>query len=264
MARRWAWACASIATGCLFPSLDGLSSDAGTLDAGSDTALLDGPSTDGPIDPALVAYYPFDEGTGLVAHDFSGHGFDAVIQTNAGNVWTTGHVGGAIQFGGTTNTCVVVTSLAANQVGPLTVTAWINALGPINGVGGYVVGQRNQTGYAWRTAVTDTSGAFDFAVGITTDAGQLDDYANTSVPLNAWHHTAGVFDPSGPRQAVYIDGIKALASSPAPSILADPTGATIRIGCRGDDSQYFNGTIDEVRVYSRALSDLEIAALAAH
>jgi concanavalin A-like lectin/glucanase superfamily protein len=42
----------------------------------------------------------------------------------------------------------------------------------------------------------------------------------------------------------------------------DPIASTIAMGCREDQSFYFNGVIDEVRVYSRALSDAEIATLA--
>jgi CubicO group peptidase (beta-lactamase class C family) len=259
---------AAVLAGCLFPSLDGLTGpgDATVDGNGGDASDAGGDAGDGGLcppnsDPTLVGYYPFDEGTGVIAHDCSGHGYDALLNgVNAGNTWTTGHAGSAIWFVPQNQLCVVVGSTAANQSGgDLTVAAWINVVDPING---YIVGQRQQTGFAWRIDVEQTDAGRDlgFAIGTGDDAG--DDYtAETFIDLG-WHHVAGVFSAAGAMQAVYLDGQKTVSTMPAPAIVPDPLPTTIRIGCRGDDQYYFSGMIDEVRIYSRALSDAEIAALA--
>jgi hypothetical protein len=182
--------------------------------------------------------------------------------TNTNAAWTTGHAKGAIAFSSSNQLCVIVASASANQSGgPITVSAWVNV--PSSSGGGYIVGQRHQTGFAWRIDVeTDDAGDhLNFAIGSNDDAG--DDFSNdTLTGTDAFHHVAGVYDPSGPTQTLYVDGVVVDSTSSAPTIVLDPIASTIRIGCRADDSNYFDGVIDEVRVYSRVLGASEIAALA--
>lgn len=269
---------ACLASACLFPSLDAL---VGPGDATTDSAIFDAApesgdsstppdaaadadaTTDpcGASDPSLVAHWLMDEGSGTTIHDCTPHGFDAVLQgTNAAAHWTTGHTGSAVLFVGADGVCAVVSSTQANQVGgPLTISAWVTFNDPN---GGYIVGQRQETGYAWRLDLEQIDAGLDlgFAVGVGDGSGN-DDYADELVSLGGWHHVAAVFDPAS-KQALYFDGVETLSSSPATSIVADPLGSTIRIGCRGDDTNFFGGVVDDVRVYSRALSAAEIAALA--
>lgn len=260
----------AVSSACLFPSLDGLtgSSDAGANDvtlveSGSDAG--DASKVDaGPCpvtgDPSLVLYYPLDEGSGTVIHDCSAHGFDAVLTGgDSGTGWTAGHSGQALVLSPSDSACVIVNSSGANQSGgALTIAAWTTLLDPN---GGYLVGQRQATGVAWRVDVelTDAGSDLGFAIGI---GGGNDDYADTFLQTGAWHHVAAVFDPGSGAQSIFLDGVKTTSPSPASAIVPDPNPTTIRVGCRGDDSQYYAGMIDEVRVYSRALSDAEIAALA--
>ena len=270
---------------CLFPSLDGLTGDGGdgaapdamndvtVLDATPDVTTNDGGGPDATIDAgmcppnndtSLVAYWPFDEGSGSIVHDCSGHGFDALLSGAAvQNAWTAGHKSGAIAFSSSNQICVIVASAAANQSGasPLTLSAWYEM--PSSTSTGYIIGQRHQTGYAWRVEIEqdDAGKHLDFAVGTGDDAG--DDFsASALTSTGTFHHFAAVYDPTGPKQALYLDGALVDTSASAPAIVLDPLASTIRIGCRADDSNYFNGVIDEVRVYSRALGASEISALA--
>jgi hypothetical protein len=213
-------------------------------------------------DKSLVAYYPFDEGSGSIAHDCSGNGYDALLSgTSTTSAWTTGHAKGAIAFASANQTCVIVASATANQSGgPLTVSAWYEM--PSSSSGGYLVGQRHQTGYAWRVDIEwdDAGAGLNFAIG-TGDGSGNDDYAQAYTGTNAFHHVGAVYDPSGPTQTLYLDGVAVGSTSSVASIALDPIASTIRIGCRGDDTNYFDGVIDEVRVYSRALAASEIVAL---
>jgi len=209
-------------------------------------------------DPTLVAYYPFNEGSGTIAHDCSGNGFNALIEGS--NVsWTSGHSGTAILFVSADNVCVVVSSSSANQSGAFTVSAWVN---PNGSNGGYVVGQRQEVGYAWRIDIepTDAGASLSLAVGTGDDAGD-DDFAGTIIQPGSFHHVVGVFAPGGSTQTIYLDGVPNPSPSAAQMIVLDPMSSTIRVGCRGDDTNFFDGVIDEVRVYDRVLSESEIVAL---
>ncbi len=259
-------ACVGVCLGaCLFPSLDTLSaSDAAITDASfDDEAKVDAnDASDGGCanaDPTLVAYYSFDEGSGTTIHDCSTHGFNAVLNSSGGGDWTTGHSGNAILFNASNSVCVLVDSPAANQLGALTLSAWVMLLDPN---GGYVIGQRTTSGFGWRIDMEPTDAGADLGFAIGTGDGSNDFSADTITSGSKWHHVAAVFDPVAATQTLFFDGTPIAASPAATAIVADPTPTTIRIGCRGDDTQFFDGVIDEVRIYSRALSSAEITTLA--
>jgi hypothetical protein len=79
--------------------------------------------------------------------------------------------------------------------------------------------------------------------------------------ISDWHHIAGVFD--GSTFTTYYDGlVQNMASSLPPQVW---TNDAIQIGCdidSGVELSYFNGDVDDARLYSRALSGAEIVALA--
>ena len=86
--------------------------------------------------------------------------------------------------------------------------------------------------------------------------------AANAIEVGRWYHLAGSWD--GETIRVYVDGVPAGASVPSSPVVYDASDA--RIGCDSDNgtiTQYFSGVLDEVELYDRALSDDEIALLAA-
>ena len=79
-------------------------------------------------------------------------------------------------------------------------------------------------------------------------------------PLDTWTHLAVTFAKSG-AVTLYVNGVLA-ASTPYSATLADEA-STVRIGCRGDGSGNFHGSIDEVRIYNSALDAAAVAKIAA-
>lgn len=78
-------------------------------------------------------------------------------------------------------------------------------------------------------------------------------------PLNTWTHVAIRFEPG--RQTLFINGVANASASEtrAPLNNSDP----LQVGAdQGYDGRYFNGSLDEVRVYKGVLSDAEVLALA--
>ncbi|MEN9655148.1 MAG: hypothetical protein RL311_56, partial [Bacteroidota bacterium] len=84
--------------------------------------------------------------------------------------------------------------------------------------------------------------------------------ATTSLPLNEWHHIAGVFDGSSLK--IYIDGV--LNNSVAASGNITPSSVTaikVAIGCKytySSPSEFFKGNIDEARIWNLARTATQI------
>lgn len=76
----------------------------------------------------------------------------------------------------------------------------------------------------------------------------------TTIPsLNVWYHVVGTFD--GTNAKIYVNGV--LENSVAAT--AATNNDNLNIGRENDNTRYFNGLIDEVKIYNRALSSTEIA-----
>jgi len=81
------------------------------------------------------------------------------------------------------------------------------------------------------------------------------------MPLNQWVHLAMTYD--GNTQILYVNGIEAGREATGWPITADVTPLTIGAGLNIDTvNENLTGRIDEVRIYSRALSPTEVASLA--
>src|SRR5262249_19415969 len=76
------------------------------------------------------------------------------------------------------------------------------------------------------------------------------------LPVNTWTHLAVTY--TGSTLTFYRDGV-AVATSTVSGTLS-PTTGTLQIG-GSQFGEYFNGLIDEVRIYNRALNDTEIQTL---
>jgi hypothetical protein len=80
----------------------------------------------------------------------------------------------------------------------------------------------------------------------------------TALDLTQWHHYAGTYDPADQKLRLYIDGIlQATSTAYSGTIAADSTGI-LCVGRDDGQTRYFDGFIDDVRVYSRSLSGPEI------
>jgi hypothetical protein len=134
----------------------------------------------------------------------------------------------------------VTTNAALDVSTGLTVEAWVNAVS----YDGVIV-DKSSAGSGYRL---DTAGnKLRFTIGTATAS------SSTSITPNEWVHVAGTWD--GHVVNVYIDGALA-GTSTALTLPADPSD--LRIGAASGGASRFGGSIDEVALYSRALSQSEI------
>jgi Concanavalin A-like lectin/glucanases superfamily len=118
-------------------------------------------------------------------------------------------------------------------------------------------------GYVLRAG---TGGQLSFTIGADTGGVHLswrEVISTTSLSLNTWHHVAGTFD--GLNVRIYINGVLTGTNTLLyPVNIASSVNYNANIGRLADavqfETRYWNGNIDEVRVWHRVLSQTEIAA----
>ncbi len=92
---------------------------------------------------------------------------------------------------------------------------------------------------------------FDFYVNVTT--------ASAVYSLNRWHHVAGVYDQVAGTRKIYLDGVEVATESSVTAFTGNTDGA-IGYG-RADNAYFFDGKLDDVRIYNRALTAAEAKQL---
>jgi PKD repeat protein len=197
------------------------------------------------LDPSgLVASFAFDEGSGGSVSDSSGNGNNGTI---AAASWGAGKFGSALIFNGTSSMVTIPDSPSLDLTTGMTLEAWVN---PAT-LGG------------WRDIIY--KGPFDKYVllGSTPQAqtpgagGTFNGSALTgtgALPLNTWSHLAATYDRSVLR--LYVNGVQ--VASRAVTAAIEVSDGPMTIGGDLDYGQYWQGAIDNVRIYNRALTAAEI------
>jgi hypothetical protein len=223
-------------------------SSGSTADLVSHSGKLQQGYKHGSLTDGLVAYYPMEKGEGDVIHDGALNNLGRIV----GASWTTGNIGShALDFNDSNNEYVDTGSpLTGNH--PFTVSAWIKpdvvgvdfkeiaANHTPNDDGWYF---RNDSS-GWKFSIRDSSGS-DLVVT-----------SGTNSTADIWTHLTGVWD--GEKIKLYVNGGKEDSIS---ATSHTPSNSNVYIGASPGYGEYFDGTIEDVRIYDRALSKPEIKAL---
>ncbi len=211
----------------------------------------------------LVGYWKFDEGSGTSAADSSGKGNTGTL-ANSPTWTTTGKDAGALTLNGTSQYVTVPDSASLNLSGSWTASAWVNVTSlPGSGARAKIVIREDtstfanyslsivnnascSSGVAWRAHFDDSGGSTYATCYATT--------INTGV----WYHVASVWDSSTSNLMIYLNGSLVATQNFTGHVPVADAGADLRLGADGAGSDYFNGTIDDTRIYNRALSAPEI------
>jgi hypothetical protein len=216
-----------------------------------------------------IALWQFDEASGTTALDSSGNNYSATI---VGAAYVPGRTNTALSFTGANSYAFISdasaggTTAAGLDMGTRdwTVAAWVKttASGMVATKMGFVGGS-NPDGWGLSVCPNGTVGA----VLHKSNVGTVNIFSGdgATVTNGQWHHIAVVFNRAG-NMVRYADGAATGTQNSLSSLGSQSLDNTnqIRIGARhqSGDEVFFNGTIDDVRIYARALSGTEIAALA--
>jgi regulation of enolase protein 1 (concanavalin A-like superfamily) len=212
----------------------------------------------GGVDPSMAGWWTFDEMEGSVAKDSSGNGNDGTLSTNP-PTWVVGKIAGALQFNGS-NTEVQAPHIPLNGRS-FTVAMWVN---PVLTASAIIFSQP-------QSGSTNLSLHFRLGAPSSSDAPvrgiRMGFYSNDVdsptglIQDNTWYHLTFVYDyDNGRVQRIFVNG-EQVAQRTGADPFAATSGATVIGSWSG--SQYFNGMIDDVRVYQKPLAVDEIATVMA-
>ena len=194
----------------------------------------------------LVAAYSFSEGTGSSTVDRSGNGNNGAI---TGATWSSsGKFGNALSFTGSARV-TVADSASLDLTTGMTLMAWVSSTANTN----------------WRTVILkQTSNDLAYALYASSDSNQPGVWITTGstqfvkgtaqIPNGTWTHLAASYD--GATLRMFVNGAQ-VSSVPGAQPIAVSSGP-LQIGGNTIWGEYFSGLIDDVRVYSRALTAAEI------
>ncbi|MHC4158981.1 MAG: LamG domain-containing protein [Planctomycetota bacterium] len=205
-------------------------------------------------DPNLIAHWKFDEGSGTTAYDSAGDNDGTLVN---GPVWTTGQIGGALEFDGT-NDYVVISNEENFDFGSdidFTISLWIKA--PSDIPTWMRIVDKCRAGHPPYEGIQLVRHQGDAVFAVLDSGPSVWSWGNSDVSDDNWHFVTVVADRDGDLQ-IYHNGV--LEDSDPLAIVGNiNNNVPLAIGRSMDyNGQYLNATIDELRIYNRALSAEEI------
>jgi chitodextrinase len=195
----------------------------------------------------LVAAYGFNELAGTAVGDSSGLGNNGTV---ANGTWSSlGKFGGALSFNGSSSLVTIPNSASLQPTSALTLEAWVNPLTVSN---------------SWRDVIYKgddnyyLEGSSFYAsrpvAGGTFGGNNANAQGGNALAANTWSHLALTYD--GATLRLYVNGTQVASQATTGAI----TTSTNPLQIGGDSlwGQYFQGLIDEVRVYNTALTAAQI------
>jgi len=238
---------------------------------------MGGSGMGGAIDTSLVAWYQMDDGSGTTAVDSSGHARNATLAVMGGGTAafsTTHQVGtGALNLASSSATVGGFATLPSSlptmgATTAITIACWVNVRTERAWQRVFDFTNSVSTGFIFLTTAQGSTvpNSPRFTISPTDRSGEeiIDMTTPAVLSTNTWHHIAVVLGPGAMYTGtLYID--KAVAGQNTTMTLRPSTlGATPNnsIGrSQFPTDPLFDGLIDDFRIYSRALTAAEIAAL---
>ncbi len=207
----------------------------------------------------LVGWWNFDEGSGNTANDLSGYGNNGTLSDfdfNDSSGWSndTPSPGGySLKFDGVNDYLILGNKIGSFIDNSVTISAWIKP----DSSGSREISNQGQwdggpwTGWRFR----QISSRINLKIGDNT----LTSYELSAGTLEFgnWQHVVGSWD--GSYIKLYIDGLN--VGNEAKELTLQMNSGQHYIGKYAGNAYFFNGLIDDVRIYSRALTAYEVQTL---
>ena len=209
----------------------------------------------------LVGYWSFNEGAGNIAHDASGNGNDGNLIGQPS--WTNGMNGTALHFNGTADYVEIPDSNTLNNEN-FTIEAWIYLDQDVQRTQARIVSKQQADPISYSLEIfgngygASSGNQLVFEIGTGSTYTEL--MSNTHLSNHTWYHVAATQNDTV--SSIYINGTLDRSGNTATQTTSNL--GTLTIGCLkpygSNPGFFFKGTIDEVRIYSKALTQPEIQA----
>jgi formylglycine-generating enzyme required for sulfatase activity len=217
---------------------------------------LAGASPEPDLTTGLVAHLPFDETSGLVANDVTGNNNHATLQGYEGNAtWISGKIGGALDFDGSNDLGAM--PRPADDV--FTMSLWLRTTMTV----------ATHYWYHWRPVLGGQIENYAFFIrdsrvvfraGSNEHSNQLK--TNSIVSTGNWVHFAATLDKATKTRRLFVNSSFDVEKTEWIDPAAPPQAiGTWQVGKMGNSGDPFRGSLDDLRVYDRILTDAEIKAL---
>jgi hypothetical protein len=199
--------------------------------------------------PSLIASYNFNEGSGTSLTDRTGRGHTGAV---ANATWAAGNTGGALAFNGSTSLVTIADANDLDLTSAMTLEAWVKPAAAAPN---------------WRTILMkERTGGLTYALYGDNAASRPTGYMSisssdrsvtgpTALAADTWTHVAVTYGSGTFR--LYVNGTE-VATAASTGNMAASTGA-LRMGGNNIWGEFFTGSIDDVRIYNRALTAAEVA-----
>ena len=218
----------------------------------------------GDINTGLIGYWKLDEGSGTLAADSTGTGNTGTLQNSP--TWTTsGKINDALTFNGT-NQYVTATDAPFQISGSWTVATWVNLASlPSSGNAATLLAKDSGGGCTNYSLAVDNgvfSAGLGWAVYFNNGACGANIYAKftTSISTATWYHVVAVFDSVAKTETVYLNGFAVATNATGANVPTVGAGSPLYLASEGGNLR-LTGTLDDTRVYSRALSASDVLTL---
>jgi hypothetical protein len=201
----------------------------------------------------LAGLWHLSEGRGATTADMSGNNNNGTWYGTGTHWTTTGKLGNAVTFNGADDYIEVPHNPNLVMTNAMTISVWINKNADV----------------AWQRVIAKSAWPNNDYVLLFNDAGKVygsiktggvlkyTPVSDSALSNSVWYQVAVTYDNSLFR--LYVNGVEQGTATPVSGVIENNAGP-LRIGSDPCNSDYFNGLIDEARVYNRALSEDEIRA----
>jgi ABC-type transport system substrate-binding protein len=209
----------------------------------------------------LVGWWRFDEGSGTMASDDSGNGNNGILSSYNDPVlpqWATGKYGSALKFDGNNDFVLVPDSSSLDFSSAVTLMAWVYLPAGAHYPDSMMVSKNALNGATnLLLGIHDDVGHIRFGLGSGSDGNTITFISSGDVPRNVWTNVAATYDDS--LMKIYINGTLDSIDSWTGGFNTN-NGADLCIGASNYALHEYctNATIDDVRIYNMALTQLEI------
>jgi hypothetical protein len=210
-------------------------------------AITVNPAGPPPPPPGLVAAYSFNEGSGTTLIDRTGFGRTGTV---SGATWSTaGRNGGALSFDGINDIVTIADHNSLDLTTGMTLEAWVR---PSTVSNTRTVLMKNRSGgMAYALLAGDPASLPAGYVRTTSDQNVT---GAAAIGVNVWTHLALTYD--GTTLRLYVGGVEVASRALSGSMVVTTNALTMGGNTLGVG--YFQGLIDDVRIYNRALTATEV------